>query len=119
MLSKWSTSDVDARRLMASGADGAADALIRRYAKRGTSLGLPGTYRVMFAGIDSSEDFMRLSGYLQKLQVVRKLTPVRASPEAMEFDMELLTGPEGLRRAILRDEVLSGGEGEPVVFTVN
>ena len=119
VLSTWSASDVDARKLMTSGADGAADALIRRYAKRGTSLGLPGTYRVIFGGINSSEDFMRVSGYLQKLQVVRKLTPVRASADGLEFDMELLTGPEGLRRAILRDGVLSGGEGEPSTYTLN
>lgn len=119
VLSTWSATDVDARKLMTSGADGAADALIRRYAKRGTSLGLPGTYRVIFSGINSSEDFMRVSGYLQKLQVVRKLTPVRASAQGLEFDMELLTGTEGLRRAILRDSVLSGGEGEPPTFTLN
>jgi hypothetical protein len=119
MLSKWSGSDTDARKLMATGADGAADALIRRYAKRGTSLGEPGTYRVVFSGLRSSEDFMRVSGYLQKLQVVRKLTPVRATPEGMAFDLELLTGTEGLRRAISRDSVLSGGDGEPPVYTLN
>ena len=62
---------------------------------------------------------MRVSGYLQKLQVVRTLTPVRASPQGLEFDMELLTGPEGLRRAILRDSVLSGGDGEPPTYTLN
>ncbi|MFC5593637.1 DUF2066 domain-containing protein [Lysobacter niastensis] len=119
VLSKWSGSDADARKLMATGADGAADALIKRYAKRGTSLGLPGTYRVIFTGMASSEDFIRLAGYLQKQQVVRKLTPVRATPEGMEFDLELLTGPEGLRRALLRDDVLSGGEGEPPVYRLN
>ncbi len=34
VLSKWSETGADARRAMAAGADGAADALIRRYAKR-------------------------------------------------------------------------------------
>ena len=79
----------------------------------------PGKYRVLFTGIDSSEDYIRLAGYLQKLQVVRKLTPLRATPEGMEFELELLTGPAGLQRAVLRDSVLSGGEGDPPIYKLN
>ena len=74
VLSTWSATDADARKLMTSGADGAADALIRATPSAAPA-GLPGTYRVIFTGIDSSDDFMRLSGYLQKLQVVRKTDP--------------------------------------------
>ena len=55
VLSKWSTSEGDARRAMAGGADGAADALTKRYAKRSPS-GPPGKYRVTFTGIDDGAD---------------------------------------------------------------
>ena len=80
VLSTWAATDADARR-----ADGhrrrrrrrCADQALRQGAARA---GRPGTYRVIFTGIDSSEDYIRLSGYLQKLAVVRKITPVRATP---------------------------------------
>jgi uncharacterized protein len=114
VLSKWSGEERDARRAMAAGADGAADALARRYAKAGTA-GPAGVYRVVFTGIDSSEDFMRLSGYLQGLAVVRRITPVRATPQALEVDLDLATGLSGFRR-LVDDTVLQDEEGEPPVF---
>ena len=101
------------RQLMATGADGAADALMKRYAKRGTA-GQPGSYRVTFTGIDSSDDFIRLAGYLQKLAVVRRITPVRATPTGLEYDLELVSGLPGFNRMLARDdvvEVLEGLEG--------
>src|SRR3546814_17040489 len=52
VLSKWSDSKSDARRALASGADGAADALTRGYAKLSPS-GPPGTYRVHLPGLHS------------------------------------------------------------------
>src|SRR3546814_1118612 len=52
VLSKWSDSKSDARRAMASGADGAADALTKRYAKSSPA-GPPGKYRVTFTGINN------------------------------------------------------------------
>lgn len=116
VLSRWSESGADARRVMASGADGAADALTKRYAKR-ESAGPPGRYRVTFTGIDSSSDFMRVSGYLQGLAVVRDVTPLRATADALELELELLTGLPGLARAVEADEVLDGvpgGEDDPL-----
>lgn len=115
VLSKWSSSDSNPRRVMSAGADGAADALVRKYAKRG-SAGPAGTYRVLFTGIDSSDAYLRLSGYLQGLAVVRRITPVRATPEGLELDLELTSGLSGLRRMISNDEVLSADEGEPPTF---
>jgi hypothetical protein len=114
VLSKWTDEEHDARRAMAAGADGAADALVHRYAKVGT-VGPAGTYRVTFTGIHSSEDFMRLSGYLQGVPVVRRITPVRATPESLEVDLELSTGLSGFRR-LLDAGVLQDEEGDPPVF---
>lgn len=119
VLANWSGEDANARRAMATGADGAADALTRRYAKVTTAP--PGIHRVVFTGIDGSEDFIRLSAYLQSTSVVRGIVPVKATPDNLEVDLDLLTGLTGLRR-VLDEEVLVEAEGNiegvPPVFVL-
>lgn len=118
VLASWSQTGADARQLMAGGADGAADALMKRYAKRAPT-GEPGLYRVAFEGVDSSDDFIRLAGYLQKLSVVRRITPTRATPQALEYELELVSGLPGLNRLLARDgvvDVIEGMEGQPTVY---
>ncbi len=125
VLSKWSSSDIDARRTMASGADGAADALTKRYAKR-SAAGPAGKYRVVFTGIRSGDDFIRLSSVLQGMSVVRGITPVRATPEGYEVELDLLTGMAGFRRMVDGDVLREVGseasdqapavQGVPAVF---
>jgi uncharacterized protein len=114
ILSKWTSKNADARGAMAAGADGAAEALMKRYGKRGSG-GSSGTYRVIFTGIDSADDYLRLSAALQGMSVVRKITPVRASGSTLEVDLELLTGLSGFKR-MLGDGPLEGGEGDPPVY---
>jgi hypothetical protein len=115
VLATWSTTDADARRVIATGADGAADALTKRYAKRGTA-GPAGTYAVTFTGINGSDDYMRLAGYLDKLAVVRKITPQRATPEGVTLALELPTGMSGFRRMAERDDVIVPAEGDAPVY---
>ncbi len=115
VLSTWSSSDGDARRAMAGGADGAADALVKRYAKRGAA-GPAGTYRIVFNGIDSTEDYVALMAHLQKMSVVRRITPVRAAGDTLELDLELISGLPGFRRLLGNDSPFVGGEGEPPVY---
>ena len=43
---------------------------------------------------------MRLSGYLQGLAVVRRITPVRATPDGLELELELTSGLSGFRRMV-------------------
>lgn len=119
-LARWSEQNVDARRLMASGADGAANALVRRYAKRGVAKGVgpAGSYQVTFTALDSAEDYIRLAGYLDKLPVVGRITPVQALPGTVIFELELSTGLPGFRRAVAADGVLLAEEGEVPVFRV-
>lgn len=105
VLARWSESGADARMVMATGADGAADALTTRYAKR-NAVGPAGSYAVTFQGLDSSEDYMRLSGYLQKLAVVRGIKPLRASADGVVLELELLTGLPGLKRMVDDGDVL-------------
>ena len=115
ILSKWTSKNADARSAMAGGADGAAEALMKRYGKRGSG-GPSGTYRLIFTGIDSADDYLRLSAALQGMSVVRKITPVRASGNTLEVDLELLTGMSGFKRMLGDDSPLEGGEGEPPVY---
>jgi hypothetical protein len=98
---------------MASGADGAADALVKRYAKRsGPGVGSPGSYTVSFAGIDGTDDYIRLSALLQKVSVVRAFRPVHAMPGTLDVQLDLTTGIAGFRR-------LAGDALEPAADTAD
>lgn len=109
VLSRWSESGANPRQLMAAGADGSADALMKRYAKR-PDTGPAGTYRVAFTGLRSAADYARLSGYLQGLVVVRAMRPASATAQRMEFDLELLSGLRGFDMMVNRDGVLAGAD---------
>src|SRR5690606_24185557 len=98
-LSSWSSHDRSALRAMAGGADGAADALSARYAKA-EPIGEPGRHEVMFSGIDSSEDYMRLVAWLRAQSVVRDVRPLRAAGDRLEVELDLATGLAGLRRVL-------------------
>ncbi len=118
VLKTWSEEGAQARRVIASGADGAADALVRRYAKA-SSVGEPAIERVVVTGIHSANDYVRLASWLQSTSVVRGLRPLRATPDSLELELDLLTGLTGFRR-VLDDSVLveSGAniEGLPPEF---
>jgi hypothetical protein len=118
VLSRWSEDDADARRAMAAGADGAADALVKRYAKRGgPGAGTPGSYTVSFAGIDNGDDYIRLSAMLQKIAVVRGFRPLHATPGTLDVQLDLSTGLAGFRR-LAGDalEPADTADGAPPVF---
>lgn len=114
VLSRWSSEERDARRAMQAGADGAADALVRRYARRGVGGGNPGTYRVIVTGINSADGYIKLSTQLQKVSVVKRFVPIRATPEGLELDLDLSTGMAGFKR-LLDDDVLVPEEGDGVL----
>jgi hypothetical protein len=122
VLSHWSDDDGDARRAMAAGADGAADALVKRYARRsGPGVGSPGSYTVSFAGIDSTDDYIRLSALLQKVAVVRAFRPVHATPGTLDVQLDLSTGVAGFSR-LAGDELVpeeTAVDGAPPVFRLN
>lgn len=109
VLSRWSESGGDARQVIATGADGAASALIRRYAKA-TAPAQAVAQQVAFTGIRSGGDYLRLAATLQRMSVVRAIRPLRASGDRLEVELELLTGLQGFRR-MLDDGVLVEVEG--------
>ena len=108
VLSHWSEDGSSPRQVLATGADGAADALVARYAKRSVT-GEAGDYRVAFTGIDSAEDYLRLAGYLQGLAVVQSIRPLQAGPGQMEYELGLASGLPGLELMIEGDDVLVPG----------
>jgi hypothetical protein len=99
VLSRWSETGADARSALATGADGAADALARRYAKA-TAPPDPVTQAVVFTGVRSSQDYLRLAAALQRMSVVRAIRPQRAAGDRLEAELDLLTGMEGFRRML-------------------
>ena len=119
VLSSWTATQPDARRAMASGADGAADALSRKYAKRSTAAGAAGRYTVRIENVRSSEDYLRLMSYLQNVSVIRGMTPVRASENgSLVLELDLLTGMPGLNRMVASGDVLSAASAEQVDLPV-
>jgi hypothetical protein len=105
-LAKSATYDRDARRAMAGGADIAADALIRKYAKPGKTLGPPGKYVVTITGVNSSDDFIRLAAYLERTAVVKRATVLRATPDGLTYELELVSGVAGFAKSVAKDGVL-------------
>ncbi|KAF1684857.1 hypothetical protein B1992_14165 [Pseudoxanthomonas broegbernensis] len=115
VLATRSVSEGDPRRALASGADVAADALIKRYARVPPSEPA-GTYRVAFTGLRSADDYLRVSALLQRLPVVRRVAPVRAAADRIEFDLDLLTGLSGFERMFGADAPVVAVEGVPAEY---
>lgn len=118
VLATWTEEDALARRVIASGADGAADALVRRYAKA-SEVGEPGIERVLVTGVNSANDYVRLAAWLQSTSVVRGIRPLRATPNSLELELDLLTGLPGLRRVLDGSVLVESGaniEGLPPEF---
>ncbi len=116
VLSKWTTNSPDARRAMGGGADGAADALFKRYAKSGSG-GPPGRFRVRILDVASADDYMRLAGYLGGLSIVRRVQPVFATGDTLELDLDLATGVNGFARYVDRNGVLLQVDNDSSVDT--
>ena len=105
VLSSWSAEERDARQALAAGADGAADALADRYAKAPPT-DPAGNFRVAFSGIDNTDDYLRLSAWLQGLAVVTDITRLAATGDVLAFDLALSTGLSGLARMAARSDVV-------------
>uniref|UniRef100_A0A914YHB5 Uncharacterized protein n=1 Tax=Panagrolaimus superbus TaxID=310955 RepID=A0A914YHB5_9BILA len=105
-LNKWTSKDANAMRAMAAGADGAADALVKRYAKAGVAVGQAGTYRLVVTGINSADDYLRLAAGLREVPVVRNVTPLHASAGQLELSVEMTTGLAGFNRMLGDNGVL-------------
>ena len=104
-LSRWSFTDPSPQRAIASGADGAADAIARRDAVA-IDVGEPGPLGIEIIGLRDGADYARAMGYLQTLAVVRELRVIEAQPDRLQVHLELAVGPEGFARFVASGDTL-------------
>ena len=104
-LSRWSFSDPSAQRALASGADGAADAIARRDARR-ADVGEPAVHQVLITGLRVADDFTRAMGYLQTLPVVRELAVEEATPDSLRLRLDLAVGVPAFEAFLAAGDVL-------------
>ncbi|MDO5506232.1 MAG: DUF2066 domain-containing protein [Pseudoxanthomonas suwonensis] len=114
VLSRWSHSNANARVAMANGADGAADALVRRYARKPAGGGTAGQYRVVFTGVVDAQAYARLVNELGRVSVVRGFIPLRASGERLELELDLSAGMPAFRRLVDDGVLVAEDAGEDV-----
>ncbi len=106
-LARWSFSDASPQLAIASGADGAADAIARRDAVAVVT-GDPVRRVVELTGLRSAQDAARVMGYLQTLPVVRELRVLEARPEGLRLELDLAVGVPAFQ-----DFVAAGGVLQP------
>ncbi len=113
VLGRTSTSDADARRAMAGGADMAADALIRRYARpAGPPPSPPGDFQITITGLINAEQYLALMSWLEAHPQVGQVTPIAANGDSLTVLLHLKSGMGGFRRALERDGMLTPAETE-------
>lgn len=105
-LSRWSFSDPSPLIAIASGADGAADAIARRDAVA-VEVGEPQRLEIELAGLRGSGDLARAMGYLQTLPVVRAVDVVEARPDGLRLRLDLAVGAEAFARFVTEGGVLA------------
>jgi uncharacterized protein len=111
-VARWVSTKADPRQVIASGADGAADALSKRDGIY-FNTGVAGKYRIDVVGVDSSQDFVRLMGYLQQMAIVRRVQVVQATPEMLRLELDMNVGLKGFRTLIGSGGTLRSGDIDP------
>ena len=85
--------------MIASGADGAADAIAKRDSVY-LNTGVAGKYRIDVVGVNESRDFIRLMGYLQQMAIVRRVQVIQATPELLRLELDMNVGMKGFNTMI-------------------
>ncbi len=105
-LASWSQVNPDARVAMADGADAAADALAKKYAKL-VAAGPAGSFAVQIQGVRNADDYVRVMGYLEGLGIVHKIVLIGTGDnDTLRLQLDLATGMEGLRNVVAAGAVL-------------
>jgi hypothetical protein len=111
-VARWPVTAADPKRVIAAGADGAADALAKRDAVY-LDTGPAGLYAIQVEGVRRQDDYLKLMRYLQSLSVVRRATGGRATPEAVELQLDLSVGARGFRTLVAAGGVLDAIASAP------
>ena len=93
-VARWVDTKADPRQVIASGADGAADAIAKRDSVY-LNTGVAGKYRIDVVGVNESQDFIRLMGYLQQMAIVRRVQVIQATPELLRLELDMNVGMKG------------------------
>lgn len=88
VVHRWSLVDADPQRVLASGADPAADRLAQR-ASRLPDAGLPEVLEAEIHGIDDAGDWIALAGRLETLPVLRGFEVLAAWPGQVRVRLDL------------------------------
>ncbi len=89
---------------LSAGLHRAADRLGERFASRGYATS--SIVRIAVSGIGSLSDYARVSSYLEKLSVVRRLSVDRLAGDTVVYAVELQADPAQLSRILEFNEVL-------------
>lgn len=108
-VARWVDTKADPRQVIASGADGAADAIAKRDAVY-LNTGVAGKYRIDVVGVNESQDFIRLMGYLQQMAIVRRVQVIQATPELLRLELDMNVGMKGFNTLIGSGGTLRGTE---------
>jgi hypothetical protein len=104
-LARWSYTDIDPRRVIASGVDEGANALAARDGVKIDS-GPAGVYAVEVLGVGSQAQYLRLMGYLETLAIVRRVAVLDAAPGQVRLNLEMSVGMRGFRTLLANGGVL-------------
>lgn len=110
-LASWNFSDLDHRRVIASGADGAADAVAKADA-RYLPYGAAGKHLFVVEGVDDAEDYLRLMGYLQGMPLVRGIEVLSAEPSSLRLMLDMSVGPRGFALLTQGNPVFTEDDGK-------
>ena len=111
VLARSSTSNADARAAMAGGADIAADALIRKYARPGKPIPKQPSsdvseFTIQLIGIKSSEDYLRAMAWLESQPQIKRVVPLDATADGMHLRISAAGGGAGLATLVSAGSVL-------------
>jgi hypothetical protein len=101
-LRRWSSTDPSPQRVIASGADTAADVLAQRSAVV-VPAGEPVVLDAEISNIRNQDDWLALAAYLQSIPVLRGFEIIEAQPNALRVRLDLAIGRERF------DAMLVGG----------
>jgi hypothetical protein len=104
-VARWPVTDPDPKRVIAAGADGAANALAKRDAVY-LDTGPAGLYAIEVSGVREQADYLRLMRYLGSLSVVRKAHVTMADPDRVQLQLDLSVGARGFRTLVAAGDAL-------------
>jgi uncharacterized protein len=105
-VDSWSVTDLNARRAIEAGAEGAADRLATRYSAR------PGqapaqTITLTVGGVNSLNDYAKVTNYLRGLSLATRIDPLEADGATLKFRLALTTSLDRFVQVLGFGRVLS------------